>query len=451
MGEKFLREASSLKETGRKPVEQSPEELEQKLDHELEVVIAEHSEYVNEGNNGYILKVRLAELPEEERAVLELAGIKTKNEANNGADEKAMKLLKIHSAGHGREEFHAQRKAWELLERLPKEQKPNFARVPEPQLYRDIKISDEIKQLLSHRRISITGKQVEVIVMDYIEGKDLATIFYQWVLDHLPPEKQFIKQNTNPENFQQLHAAVATALDFKEPGGKSRYENEREAERRAVYNQNAEKLYSFLERTGFRLDERITAQIENAEKLLKANKVTHPDKHERNYMVSQTAEGPQVYIVDFGKPGKESDEGQIEFDIVSVLKRFSGGKQEESREEVEREKQQLEALKKQKKWRDQLQKLKRHIFTESNRPDADVIESLTANGMAGLMNETSLRSFVATLQELVATQQLTPEQAKHILTRMRESLVARTKSGTIKKIANPFAYNRIKFYLDNLL
>ncbi len=293
--------ASESAPTSRAEGHEDREAVEKFIDASLEELCERYLSKFNEGNNGMILKMRVEDMPPDLVDGLKKNGIEL-------GDEKVAKILKIYSGGKGRHEFEMQKKAHELVEAQPDKEK--YARIPKPYFYRDIAVGPEAQEKLKGMTDKGYGSdRVEMFMMDFVPGDDVATVLYKEVAKRHDKTVD-IAPRVDELGFPELQDRVFQALNFSVPGGKSRDAGAREFEMRKVFAENAEKLDAYLERRGFRIDPAVVAQMENTMNLFHRNGLAFRDGHQRNFMISgdyaaapagATKERPpQVYVIDFG-------------------------------------------------------------------------------------------------------------------------------------------------------
>jgi len=264
-----------------------------------------HAEKINEGANGVIAHVDLSKLPAEIRNYL-VGKIEIPN-------ENAIKILKFYSEGAGKREYEAQLVAYEALKN-----ETQAAQAPCPYLYRDISVdSEELREKLSEK-MGVSCPKVEIIIMEYIQGVDLATHFFREIVrrDHRFSDK---KSQAATLTFQELEQLVPGRLGFDQPGQKGKSLAEKAVEKERVFNNNAELLYSELRKCGFTLESGLIKKLESGLNILHANGIYHRDLHLRNVMIDERGE---VYIIDFGTAHiseKDSGEPYPDFSDKSYL------------------------------------------------------------------------------------------------------------------------------------
>src|SRR5687768_2104984 len=277
------------------------EAVEKFIDAALEELCERHLSKFNEGNNGIILKLKMEDIPSKLLADLKEAGIEL-------GDHKVAKILKIYSGGEGRQEFQLQKKAHELVDSQPDKEK--YAQVPRPYFYRDFPVGDAAKESLKGLTEKAYGaNRVEMFMMDYVPGDDVATVLHKEVARRHPKTVD-IADHVDEMRFDDLQDRIQQALGFARPGGKSRDDGIRDAEMRKVNNENAKKIDTFLEQRGFHIDPTVVSQIENTMALFHKNGLAFRDGHQRNFMISgdyaaaapgtERQKPPQVFVIDFG-------------------------------------------------------------------------------------------------------------------------------------------------------
>ncbi len=277
-------------------------EVREFLDTLVEHILSSRSEYLNEGNNGLVVKFQLFDLDPEYK---EAFAAEMPSDGVKETRSFATKILKVYQPGKGEQEYEIQKRAYEIAQQAA-QAGGEWAQVPKPWFYRNLSLTPETAQ-----RIRGMGKgmkinqDAEVMIMDYVPGDDLATILFKEVVKHHPKLVHLVPDVDNMR-FDALQEAVAFGLEFKAPGGKSRDEGERIFEERRVFAENAQKIYDFLKKRGVVLHPNIAEQMQNTIKALHQNGVFVLDAHERNFLITgdhlrggKTA--PQVFMIDYGE------------------------------------------------------------------------------------------------------------------------------------------------------
>lgn len=266
-----------------KPTEQGPDpevlsehEITEALDRFLET----HRSIDNAGKNAVILKLFSNELSPEIRKVMA-----AEESEDNPEGSVSIKALKIYNPGDAEKEYKALVEARNVVQKS--EDADSFARVPRAYGHYEIPISGTLKDFLNKSGASLTGEKAGLIVMDYIEGEDLAAVLHREYL------KRFSSEN-DPYPSDDV-----TAPSF-------------------------ERLFQSLERSDFVLPREIVAQIERTIEALHANRLYHNDLHARNIILRKAdLENPQAFIIDFatathGQPA-DGEEALSDRNIVNRL------------------------------------------------------------------------------------------------------------------------------------
>jgi len=282
----------------KKPLSEEPpkksEMAEDMLDLQIESMLVGEAIKVNEGNNGVIFKVAIP-LETELAETLKLEG-------EGDSVDTAIKVMKIYQPGSGEKEFEMQGMVFDICA-AAKEEGTRVAEIPRPIIIRDIELSEGSATTLKTGGVIFSGTQAEVILMDYIEGVDLATYLYREVVKR-HPKAAHIQKSVEDLSFSDLQKEAALALGYAAPGGKSHRAEEKLFEAEVVANQNAQMLVKYLEKNDFVLDPRVVEIIKNTLDVMHEKGVYHRDAHLRNFMIDPDSldkeEDPIVYLIDFG-------------------------------------------------------------------------------------------------------------------------------------------------------
>lgn len=395
------------------------------LEIELETYILKYARKVNEGNNGIILKINFSETDELPylKKYLEKKGV------NLGPDQ-ALKILKIYSPGVGQNEFNMQQLAYEIL---AQNSTSEAAMVPKPLDFFDLQLKEETRDKIRLNGAEGVSERAEIIIMDYIPGADLATLLYQEAIkrdDRFAHLRSFLDQM----DFTDLQEQVSQTLFFQAKS-KTKDSTQRQIDEGKVMDENAQILYSLLEKRGLVLHPSILTQIEKTMQLFHQNGLCFRDGHHRNFLVvgdhKATAETkPQVYVVDFGLAtsfeGEFNDElyqenGQVYSDdlaLVRELKPLTISYQEQNQQETQRFsadiRKNLERLKKHPDW----QKFWQEKITPSIGKKVD-LEELFNTIWSSLRLPLPAEEFAeVTLAAMLEEKIVTPEQVKNYLTNL---------------------------------
>lgn len=300
--------------------------------------IEAHHTVSNSGNNGIILKFLEEELPSDIRDKIPF------DREQNPEGSLSVKALKIYNRGSANAEFSALQKARRIVKENRDPADP-LAEVPKAHAYYDMNVSREFQDYLNNNGAMLVDSKVGILVMDYIEGADLATILYREALKRTHEESDpYVMEEIDMMPFNELHHAVAKKLQFATPQGTSHSEGERIHKEERLRNENAERLFKTLEMKGFVLPRAVLDQIKNTTDAFHKNNFYHNDLHERQVILKDgDLTDPHVFIIDYGSsstgaPGIEidrkiSDDG----DILRRLERITKTLEEKQRDKAKSE------------------------------------------------------------------------------------------------------------------
>ncbi|MFW0838045.1 MAG: hypothetical protein ACKKL5_03520 [Candidatus Komeilibacteria bacterium] len=266
-----------------------------------------YSRKVNEGNNGIINQLQLDQLAPEILNYFREASDGQINEQ----ESVATKLLKVYSPEVGKTEAARQQQAYKIWEAA--EDKSALAKVPRLLFYKEITIKNqELLERLSNDGVHAMDGKVAVLVMDFIEGEDLAMYLVKQIVAHHPElaDLQQALQDGADISFAQLHSGMSAALGFATAGGQHRNLNDNIFEEQKVNNDNVKLMVEFMRRKGIIINSDILRKVKNTIDLFHANDFQHGDLHERNIMLQfdEAHNLADVFIIDYGQPPAELEE-----------------------------------------------------------------------------------------------------------------------------------------------
>lgn len=268
-------------------------EAEDREGKELVEALLAHARKFNEGNNGVVFLLDTNELSPELRA-----GFGTRGEG----EPRVAKILKFYQSGSGLNEYKMQMRAYELRARSANPDE--IARVPKPYLYRNLKITPELREKLLASGVS-AGTEVELLIMDYVPGKDVGRILLEEVAKRHPKTVD-IARDVDKLHLDELRERVTTALGYAIPKSTGRDAADQAAyAQERIEHENAEKLFRFLEESDFRFPPSIARQVRQAVRLFHANGLHLRDAHVRNVMINieKNDDGTpleEASIIDYG-------------------------------------------------------------------------------------------------------------------------------------------------------
>ncbi len=242
-----------------KPPEQEPSPevfSEQEVISALDHFLATHRSIDNAGKNAVILKLFNNELSPEVRKVMA-----AEESEDNPEGSVSIKALKIYNPGDAEKEYDALVEARRIVQES--EDTDSLARIPRAYGHYEIPVGAALKEFLNNSGAQLTGEKAGLIVMDYIEGEDLAAVLH----------REYLKRFSSEED-------PYPSEDVSTP--------------------SFERLFQTLERSDFVLPREVVAQIERTVEALHANRLYHNDLHARNIILRKAdLEKPQAFIIDF--------------------------------------------------------------------------------------------------------------------------------------------------------
>ncbi len=223
------------------------------------------------------------------------------NDAGEKREEVAAKLLKIYDPEVAKNEYKLHTQASGLISAHEKEG-GEIAKIP--QIYDIVDIttdSEKIKTLIKRTNTSSLKENVSVLVMEFIPGKTFARYIYEQVIKR-HPKLVHLKDVASELSMSDIQENIATALEFKIPGGKHTDLGMKIFEQEKVFGENIKKLVEYLGKTDFVLPETILNKVKNTVQLLHNNHFFHRDLHEKNIMITETHDGEvdDIFLIDFG-------------------------------------------------------------------------------------------------------------------------------------------------------
>lgn len=302
------------------PADQSPEpssaaeayEQKEALEAAIEASLA-HSVKCNEGKNALILHLDLDQL---DRKWVEdlLPGVRPES------GQLASKVLKIYVPGEAQREADRQERAREILSQVPAEQ---AAQVPQVYVSRDLEIKDRtLMDSLRMLGFRSQDNKISLIMMDYIEGPDLAAYIFEKVIRQHPGLADLKKRLEEGEQLEEeeMSRRVALALGFESPPTTIAGDD---IPKNFITNaSNSAKLSRYLRDEDVVLDKQVFDKVEQAIRILHANQLYHNDLHERNVMLELGEDGTarQVYLIDFATADTNPDDRVVGTDLDIVKK-----------------------------------------------------------------------------------------------------------------------------------
>lgn len=260
-------------------------EKEKILEEQIKYLLYE-AHKINEGQNGIILKVD---------GFLQDSGTESSSVA------KVLKVYNREHFGFGSSEYGKQKQAKDILDQNRADFNGELAYVPTPLLYRDVLLGDDLAEKIRNLGAHVADRS-EVLFMDEVPGKDLATILYTEILKRHPSAEYLRNEDFDSWSISDLQQEVARLFFAHAKTVNGSLEQRAQIHER-VFRANAETLIEELSSVGFHIDPRVINIIKNSLKCLRRNGIAMLDAHERNFMIEGNIENlgdGKVYIVDFG-------------------------------------------------------------------------------------------------------------------------------------------------------
>lgn len=253
------------------------------------------SPIIGSGRDGIVLKVNTKNLSKQSSEA-----IKSINQEDEGeVNDFAIKILKIYRPGTGSIEFDFQKKAYEILKK-----ETGCAKVPKPILLHTKHLSESDILFLKNQNHALE-EDAEIILMDFVNGKDLATHIYDFILSVNGYDDESILNMS----FLQKQSFISAILNFEQP------QNNLDDFKNIISERdNLRKMINYLRKRKFVINQEVLTKIERAIEVLESNFIFHNDLHERNVMIDANGE---VFIIDFGRSvNNKADQEKDDQDIV---------------------------------------------------------------------------------------------------------------------------------------
>lgn len=262
----------------------------EKIDFAVEDLIL-HGRKIGEGKDGIVFFSDMSEIGDENKNVL--------SGYINDTDDVALKILKVYLPGIGMTEFNALKAAHKVLTETE-----SAASVPKPVIIRNQATHGHTKDYLKAH--GIKNDRVEIIFMEYITGADLTCLVYDFILRKNGVSDDDLKSM----RFEEKHYKITELIEM-EP-----VDTVVDARRKdAIFLRNERRLFVAARKIGFKIEEKMIAELENAVKAINDNGLFHNDIHPRNIMVNE--EG-KPFIIDFGRASLNEKKEDCPDDMAAI-------------------------------------------------------------------------------------------------------------------------------------
>lgn len=264
-----------------------PENLERSVDHELAEILGS-AELAGFGANAFVFRVPGEKIPGRIAEDLKKLG-----EDVEIPDNVAMKMLKVYEAGTAAREVSMHQKAWNALR--GEEKNPDYASIPRVYFSHTAHFDEEELEHLAELGFKV-GSSADVILMDFIQGRDLKEILAEQVM-----------QRSEGADPHQIQRTADSDSDYR---------------------------YEYLKKRGFTVHPQIAERLERTTTLLQKNGVFHNDLHEANVIIDGDPTSPdaRVFLIDFGRadtvPLREYGEKPV--DDLMVVRRIRAHQPEQA-------------------------------------------------------------------------------------------------------------------------
>lgn len=283
----------------------NPERMEPTEEKVFSELLLKHAQKMNEGNNGVIFELQQDGMRPEVQQFLEKAGV-----MNVGSERSVAKLLKLSEPGKLQREFGLQKAAHDLVHPLAVSEMGMYADIPNPRYYGRLKMSSAIDQFVQSHDLRVQTPELELVVMDRVEGTDLDTIMMREFL-LMNPASDFFEKPEAIEGWsyndltEEAAMVVGLSLDMEKPMSKFTQQEWQQ------YSRFREMRDRKLDRLGFRLDARLIQAVMSSADVIDVNKnILWGDGNLRNVMIEgdyRPHAGGKAWMIDFGG-SKTSDE-----------------------------------------------------------------------------------------------------------------------------------------------
>ncbi|QQR82557.1 aminoglycoside phosphotransferase family protein [Candidatus Campbellbacteria bacterium] len=269
----------------------------------FEGVVFEHliegSKIIGSGKDGVVFRLFPEEMDPPEVETLVHSGMLSENDI----DSHAVKILKIYQRGKAREEYDLHARAFAVLQEAGGYD-AGLCCVPTISSTTHQNLTERAQQLLNSYDAKL-GREAELLLMEYVDGKDLGTVMYEHVLKHDGLDEVDYGDMT----FDEKEAEVGRILGFERPNLEGKTPEEEQSARSITFARNEQKLIKHLRQSGFVLSPEVLTRIENTLAVLHKKGFYHNDLHKRNVMIGTDG---RVFLIDFGRSGGHPEEGGLD-------------------------------------------------------------------------------------------------------------------------------------------
>jgi tRNA A-37 threonylcarbamoyl transferase component Bud32 len=275
---------------------------------ELEGGIFEHliegSRVIGTGKDGVVFRLSPEEMDPPEVETLTHSGVLSEDEI----EAHAIKVLKVYQLGKAQEEYVLHVRASEILQEAGG-YTAELCCVPKISLAIHQHLTERAQKLLNSHDAKL-GREAELLLMEYVDGKDLGTVMYEHVLKHDGlSDVDYVDMS-----YDEKEAEVGRIVGFEIPNLEGKTPEEEQSARSITFARNEQKLIKYLRHSGFVLSPEVLTRIENTINVLHKKGFYHNDLHKRNVMIGVDG---HVFLIDFGRSGARPEEGGLD-DVAGI-------------------------------------------------------------------------------------------------------------------------------------
>lgn len=245
------------------------------------------AEMINEGKEGIIATIDVQQLPDAAREYF-IGDVLV-------PETHAIKMLKVHKPGAGKREFDRHDRIYNLLH-----EKEGAARIPKPYRYKElpIKTAAAREKIAAGFHIDPPPTTADIIIMDLIEGRDLASIMHRFVVANHEQSEPYDKQRADEITDVEAQRIAQRLLHYRDEKILEDGTPTTQAQKDAALTENEAKLDTWLTTHNFTLPNTVRLAVSGALSHMHGAGIHHRDLHRRNVMVGNDG---TVFLIDFGK------------------------------------------------------------------------------------------------------------------------------------------------------
>lgn len=251
--------------------------------------VLEGSRFVGMGKDAVVFRLSDSELSEEEAQQLTASGVLLREDVT----AHVAKLLKVYKPGEAIRERSLHARAFEILQQGEVSFGP-LCKVPDVSVAAHQDLTPRARELLRTYDAQFEN-EAEFLLMEYVNGKDLGTIMYDFVLS-----ADFDEETLSLMTYEQKETEVGRIVGFELPGADGVAPQDLQSMHSITFARNEEKLIKYLRKKGFTIPVSVIGTLERTVRVLHEHGFYHNDIHRRNVMLGSDG---SVFLIDFGRSG----------------------------------------------------------------------------------------------------------------------------------------------------